>query len=106
VTGAVLGGLAVAKKGALTSNCGIGGDPSLCNQEGLRARDAGLALGNGSTAALVVGGALLATGAVLFFTEPRKPSSGSPKRATGSWVSAGVLSLDGRTATAGLRGGF
>ncbi|MFT3775690.1 MAG: hypothetical protein QM820_60865 [Minicystis sp.] len=88
----------------VTSDCNIGGIKTACNQEGLAAVSAGKALGNGSTVALVAGGALLATGAALFFTEPRRPAD--PRKAAAITWSADILSIDGRGAVAGVRGGF
>jgi hypothetical protein len=61
--GAVLGGAAISRKNA--SNDGHCNAQDHCDRVGFDLRSEAVALGQGSTAALVVGGAILATGVVL-----------------------------------------
>jgi hypothetical protein len=67
--GAVLGALAIARNGK--SNADNHCDAKdRCDTTGLGLRNQALALGNGSTAAIVTGGVALAGGVVLFATAP------------------------------------
>ncbi|AKT40388.1 hypothetical protein [Chondromyces crocatus] len=94
--GATLGGLAIARNGQ--SNEGHCNAENLCNQEGFALREQALALGNGSTVAMIAGGALLAGGAVLWFTAPARgkdKGAGELGRARVAVVPGGVL-LQGR----------
>jgi hypothetical protein len=65
--GAVLGLHALSAKGDADAGCN--GD--VCDHKGAAARREEIAAGNASTIAFVVGGALAATGAVLWLTSPR-----------------------------------
>jgi len=73
--GAVLGGLAMAKNGE--SNEGHCDEADRCDATGVALRHDAVGLGNASTVAMIAGGALLAGGAVLFFTAP---SAAAPDR--------------------------
>jgi tetratricopeptide (TPR) repeat protein len=76
VAGALLGGLAIAKNGE--SNQGACNAHNQCTEAGLAMRSQALSLGNGSTAAFVVGGVLAAGGVVLLLTAPPRDKT-SPK---------------------------
>ncbi len=69
--GAGFGLSAIAKNNRADAECPGGA----CSQEGVTAGDDARQQGNISTIAFVVGGVLLAGGAVLFFTAPRAPKS-------------------------------
>jgi hypothetical protein len=62
------------------SNDGHCNAQNKCTDAGLVLRDQAVDLGNGATAALVVGGALLPGGAILLLTAP--PQGKSPGRGT------------------------
>ncbi|APR80131.1 Hypothetical protein A7982_05478 [Minicystis rosea] len=81
------GGLVFAKKGTINTNC----DGGECSQTGLNAVNSAKGLGTVSTITFIAGAAALGTGAILFFTEPKKPQ---PKTGTASlssrWIRAGI----------------
>jgi hypothetical protein len=66
--GAVLGGMALSRKGA--SNDGHCMTDDRCDQAGFDLRTEARALGNGSTAAFIVGGVVLGAGVALFVISP------------------------------------
>jgi hypothetical protein len=107
VTGGVLGGLALGQGGARDRHCGAAAgsaDPAVCDSIGLQAVRAGLSLANGSTIALALGGAALATGGVLLLVEPGPPKAASGSR--GRRAPAGVLSAGPAGAMVGARWSF
>lgn len=65
--GAVLGGMALSRNSESDKYCDA---RDHCNRTGYDLRKGAIALGNGSTAALVVGGVLLAGGVTLFVLSP------------------------------------
>lgn len=74
IVGAVLGGLAISKNNASKQD-GHCDTKDTCDPEGLSLRNTALDLGNGSTAAIVVGGVLSGAGLVLFLTAPSGPAA-------------------------------
>jgi hypothetical protein len=94
VVGAVLGGLTLAKKGTINAECRLVSGTHTCSQAGLDARSSAVALGNGSTASVIAGAALAATGAALILTDRRRP------------ISVGLISVDGAGVQAGAAGRF
>jgi hypothetical protein len=100
--GAVLGGLAAARKGS--AGCGVGGKPDACADFG--AIQSARALGNASTAGVVAGGVLAAAGVVLVVTNRRRAAEAGPTAGNVSWVGVGVLAATPQGAVAGARGGF
>lgn len=73
--GGVLGLVAKSKNDdAMQNHCQ---PTSFCDAEGLRLTDQARTFGNASTIAFVSGGVALATGAVLFFTAPKRRAEGS-----------------------------
>jgi hypothetical protein len=72
--GAALGGLAISKNNE-SNREGRCNAADVCDEDGVDLRDAAVRLGNASTATIIVGGAALAGGAVLFFTAPRSPAA-------------------------------
>jgi hypothetical protein len=101
--GGVTGGLAIAKKSVVTSNCGIGGDASACNATGKAAADSVNTLGIASTVGLVVGGALALTGIVLLATEPKHSR---PTASGRRWIRAEVRPAGTSGMTASIGGGW
>lgn len=93
--GALLGGMTIARNGA--SDDGHCDAQNHCDQTGYDLRKEALALGNASTAAFAVGGALLATGVVLFAVSPStKGREGSKDRTNVSMrIGPGGLGLQG-----------
>ena len=67
--GALLGGLALAKNGASNAD-GHCDAKDFCDQTGFDLRNQARGFGNGSTAAIIAGGVVLAGGLVLFATAP------------------------------------
>ena len=65
VTGAITWG----QKGVIVDNCKVA-VPRVCNEQGQSASDLAKTLGVVSTVTIVAGGVLLATGIILFVTEP------------------------------------
>ncbi len=76
IVGAALGGVALSKNSTSKANCSPT-DPNFCNDAGASVRGEAINFGNGSTAGLVIGGALLTTGIVVFATapSPKKPDA-------------------------------
>jgi hypothetical protein len=98
--GAVLGMLSITK-GNQSNQGGHCNDKSYCDPVGLALRDEALALGDASTAAFILGGAVLVGGIVLVATAPprgdRKPRSpSSPPIAAEMRAAPGGLALTGR----------
>ena len=106
VVGAVTGGLMLAKKGTVSSDCASAvNGVSLCkNSEGVDAGNAAKTLGLVSSVGWVTAIAGLGVGTVLLVTEPRpqRPLQGR----SGRWVSAGLLSASGSGAAFGISGDF
>jgi hypothetical protein len=75
VVGAVFGARALAKMATSKLTCTVAEPADQCDAAGLAARRDVKSAANGSTAALVVGGAALAAGAVVFFTAPAAQAS-------------------------------
>ena len=71
--GAVLGGLAIGKNSESNRDNHCDASDS-CDPQGLSLRATALGLGNGSTAAMITGGVLLAGGVVLFATAKKAPT--------------------------------
>jgi hypothetical protein len=67
--GAAMGGLVLGKKNTITSNCGIGGDKTACNDTGLSAASSAKTFGIVSDVGFAVGGAAVVTGLVLILTD-------------------------------------
>jgi hypothetical protein len=93
-----LGGVAMANNSASKQDCSLT-DPNFCNAAGASLRSEAIKLGNASTAAIVIGGALLTTGIVLFATgAPSKKTE--PTKIEGARVEispgVGALALRGR----------
>jgi hypothetical protein len=65
---AVFGGLAAGKKSASSSHCVVANGVTACDPTGLALRADGKTLADGADVGLVVGGAALITGVVLFAT--------------------------------------
>jgi hypothetical protein len=101
--GAIFGSFALSKKGTVSSECGVGGDATACSPAGLKAVDAGRTFGNVSTVGFVAGGALLATGVVLFVTDRRQAP---PAQSAATVPRFALVPVEGFGAAAGLRGGF
>jgi hypothetical protein len=100
VVGGVLGGLAMARWNRAKSECNTTSCPE--HAQAVSDHDATVTLGDGSTAAFVVGGALAATGAVLFFTgrsDARRAVSGA---ALSPIVAPGLYGLAVQLTTRGL----
>ena len=76
VVGGIFGAIAISKNSSANSgHCGgsLGG-PNQCDPTGVGLRSDAVNAGNISTIAFIAGGAVLATGAVLFFSAPREAS--------------------------------
>ena len=71
IAGSVLGGLAVGAKGEVDAACDAN---FACGTEGMKVVERFWALGNASTATLIVGGVVLATGVTLFVLAPKTPA--------------------------------
>jgi hypothetical protein len=99
VVGGVTGGLALAKKKTVDADCaGLS-----CSAAGESAVTSGRTLGTLSTVGFVVGGAALATGAVLFFTAPAAPRGEGAR--VGPVAGAGLL-LGPSSASFSFEGAF
>lgn len=94
VVGAVLGGLALAKKGESNqdNHCDA---KDRCDDAGLALREEAVRLGNGSTAAIMVGGAALVAGVTLFATAPSGAAKGERAGAGAGRLRARVELLPG-----------
>jgi len=68
--GSILGGIAISRYSA--SNDGHCGENNHCDQAGFDLRKSAMSLGNASTAAMIAGGLVAATGVVLFAMSPAK----------------------------------
>lgn len=92
--GAILGGLAISKNNASKDprHCDT---RNVCDQVGLDLRNESLTLGNGSTAAWIVGGVLATSGVVLFAMGGKKKTSGDEAQ-TGLWLGPTSAGLHGR----------
>lgn len=88
--GAGFGARAMSKQSDAKSHCAAGNH---CDAEGLALEQSGVAAGNVSTVAFVLGGAALATGVVLFLTAPS--SSRVPKAEARVGVGPRGLSVTG-----------
>ena len=100
--GAITGGMAIAKKSTVDANCGSGigmADRRACNQTGFDAANSLKTLGLVSTIGLAVGAAGVATGVVVFVTEPKRQRSSAR-------VSVEVTALGVSGAAAGLKGAW
>jgi hypothetical protein len=102
VVGAVLGGLTLKKVGDSKSDGHCDADLATCDATGLQLQRDARTMAHGSTAALVIGGAMLATGIVLVVAAPAGntagPSTGGLRLNLGAIAGAtmsGVL-LSGR----------
>ncbi len=105
IVGAVTGGLMLAKKGTISSDCrSAANGVEMCTPDGVSAGNAAKTFGLVSSVGWVTGLVGLGVGTVLLVTEPRsaKPSQGQ----NGRWVSAGLLSASGSDAVFGVDGGF
>ncbi len=100
VVGGVLGGLAMSRWSRAKSEC----NATSCPEHALAVsdHDATVTLGNGSTAAFVVGGALVATGAVLFFTRRSDEKRAVSGAALSPIVAPGLYGLAVQLTTRGL----
>lgn len=77
IAGAIAGGLALAKKSSVEETCSFT-THECASQEDLDDLSAARTTGLVSTIGLVAGGALLATGAIVFFTAPSSTSKSKP----------------------------
>ena len=68
-----------SKEKTANENCGLGGDPNLCNQTGIEANDAALSAKKAATWSYIAGGALITGGVVLIVVDVLTES----KQATG-----------------------
>lgn len=90
LVGAVTGAVTWAQKRPIDENCN---DLKVCNPQGESAKSTAKTLGIVSTASFIVGAAGLATGVVLYFTEPPPPKfSMKPQYLTASVGNAGPAS--------------
>ena len=87
VVGVVGGGIGVVfalrskqKDEESSEHCGIGNDPNACDDLGLQLNDEARQAATVSTVAFVAGAALLAGGAVLYFTAPSNEPAGTAIR--------------------------
>ena len=98
--GAVMGGLMLAKKGAVASGC-VDTRPgeAVCDSAGKAAAEAGKTFGLISTIGFVAGLAGVGTAVVLFVTAPAKPAKASA-------LHIGILHAGPDGAVAGLGGRF
>jgi hypothetical protein len=84
--GAVTGGLALAKKGVINQDCGIGGIAAACSPDGKAAADSLKTFGLASTVAFVFGIAGTGVGIALLVTDPKpKTTAGVVLGAEGVW---------------------
>lgn len=88
--GTVLGLRAISKKNAADPNCN---SSNKCTQDGLDLRDQAVHAGNQSTVAFIAGGALMAVGAVVYFTAPKAKSPSAMLRVSPT-VSGSGAGLD------------
>lgn len=90
LTGAITGGLTVAKKSIVDDHCD---HSKACDSEGLDAAHAGKTLGPLTTVALGVGAAALTTGIVLIATSP-SGSRSAPRTSLTTHIGAGLGSIE------------
>lgn len=102
VIGGITGGLTLGKKGVINKNCGLFGDPLLCNHEGKLAADSSKTLGIASDIGFAVGGAGVVAAVVLLVTEPKKKATSG----RGPAVRGDVLAAGREGAVLGLRGAW
>lgn len=100
VLGGVMGGLTLGKKSVLEKNCGIRGDATGCNDQGLSAASDAKTFGLVSTVGFAVGGAGVATAVILLLTAPKRATE-APRG-----VQPGVLSAGREGAIVGFRGAW
>lgn len=96
--GGVTGLMALSKKSIIADSC----VDNVCNAEGKAAADDAKLPGLLSTVGFGVGAAGLATGLVLWLTEPPAPQTGSAK----GKVTAGLLGAGPEGAAVGVKGSF
>ncbi len=94
--GGVLGGLVLSKTSSLKSEGLCSTDLKVCTGAGLPQRQSAQSMAHGSTAALVIGGAAVVVGGVVFATAPRASAGEPPK--------SGLRVVVGPVAGAGLTG--
>jgi hypothetical protein len=99
--GAALGGVVLSKTSNLRSTGECNADLTVCNATGLPLRQSAQTMAHGSTAALVVGGAALAAGIVVFAVAP---SGHAAAPANGVRVTVGPVA--GAEMGVLVRGGF
>ena len=102
--GVVSGAITWAQKSVIDGNCASTATatmmtPQVCNASGQSAADTAHTWGTVSTPAFIAGGALVATGIILYVTEPAPPKlQGTLRR-----LSVGVASVDHRGATTSVQ---
>jgi hypothetical protein len=107
LTGIVTGALAAGSTSAIESGC-RDSEPgrARCTPEGLSAAESAQSLGLVSTIGFVIGGAGLATGALLFVMDPSKGPSEGHGRRKGAWARVGLTSAGPSMWTAGVKGAW
>jgi hypothetical protein len=100
LVGVVTGGLTLAKKSTINAHCNFPGDPYGCDPTGLAATTSAKTLSVASTVGFVIGGVGLATGAVVFFTDPNR----NPPSKQG--LAGGMLTAGKDGTIFGLQGSF
>jgi hypothetical protein len=95
----IVGGVALALSAKSTyadsePNCGIGGDPDACNDEGLRQRHSAGTRSGIATGLLVIGAGLAVSGLVVWWVAPK--DSGASTATAGLRIGPGSVSFDGR----------
>jgi hypothetical protein len=107
LTGIVTGALAAGSTSAIESGCrDIEPGRARCTPEGLSAAESAQSLGLVSTIGFVIGGAGLATGALLFVMDPSKGPSEGHGRRKGAWARVGLTSAGPSTWMAGVKGAW
>lgn len=118
LAGFITGAVTLAQKSVIAANCAQVTDPKtmmmmpqVCNPVGVSAANTAHTWGLASTATFIAGGALLATGIILYVTEPApprlqgalpaQPATGALSPIRRSWVTLGVASADAHGATVG-----
>lgn len=92
--GTVLGGLSLAK-GADSNHNGHCDVRSVCDQVGFALRNEARALGDGSTATFIVGGALLAGGVALVLLAPASPKQRKESTSASIGISLNGIRIEG-----------
>ncbi len=72
LTGAILGGVTIAKRSVIHDHCNFPSDPNACDTTGLAAASSAKGLGIGSSVMFAVAAAGIGTGLALYFTEPKR----------------------------------